>query len=81
MSSTKKPKYKAKSTAITFGSFKRVEDKQEAEKNKFISLREERRQREHEAELERIDEAAKIQRAVEEEHERVIKEQNTIKKK
>ena len=67
---TEKPEQRAKKKAITFGSFKRAEDRQVAE----------RKQREHEAELAVIAEDARIQRAVEDEHERVIKEQNTIKR-
>ena len=67
---TEKPEQRAKNKAISFGSFKRAEDRQVAE----------RKQREHEAELASIAEDARIQRAVEDEHERVIKEQNTIKR-
>jgi hypothetical protein len=67
---TEKPEQKAKKKAITFGSFKRAEDRQVAE----------RKQKEHEAELAGIAEDARIQRAVEDEHQRVIKEQNTEKR-
>ena len=67
---TEKPEHKAKRKAITFGSFKRAEDRQVAE----------RKQKEHEAELAGIAENARIQRAVEDEHQRVIKEQNTEKR-
>ena len=67
---TEKPEYRAKKKAISFGSFKRAEDRQVAEK----------KQREHEIELASIAEVDRIQRAVEDEHERVIKEQNTIKR-
>ena len=67
---TEKPEYRAKKKAITFGSFKRAEEKQ------FV----ERKQKEHEAELALIAEDARIQRVVEDEHERVIKEQQTIKR-
>ena len=70
VTSTEKPEHKAKRTAITFGSFKRAEEREVAE----------RKQREHEVELVSIAEDARIQRAVEDEHERVIKEQNTIKR-
>ena len=65
---TEKPEHKAKRKAVTFGSFKRAEDRQVAE----------RKQREHESELAVIAEDARIQRVVEEEHERVIKEQQKI---
>jgi len=67
---TEKPEHKAKRKAITFGSFKRAEDRQVAE----------RKQKEHEAELAGIAENARIQRAVEDEHQRVIKEQNSEKR-
>jgi len=67
---TEKPEQRAKKKAITFGSFKRAEDRQVAE----------RKQREHESELAVIAEDARIQRVVEEEHERVIKEQQKIKR-
>ena len=67
---TEKPEQRAKKKAITFGSFKRAEDRQVAE----------RKQKEHEAELAGIAEDARIQRAVEDEHQRVIKEQNTEKR-
>ena len=81
LTTSEKPEYRAKKKARTFGSFKRAEDKQVAE----------RKQREHEAELALIVETARIEReqveatkarikAVEDEHERVIKEQNTIKR-
>ena len=67
---TEKPEQRAKKKAITFGSFKRAEDRQVAK----------RKQKEHEAELAGIAEDARIQRAVEDEHQRVIKEQNTEKR-
>ena len=67
---TEKPEQRAKKKAITFGSFKRAEDRQVAK----------RKQKEHESELAGIAEDARIQRAVEDEHQRVIKEQNTEKR-
>jgi len=67
---SEKPEQRAKKKAVTFGSFKRAEDRQVAE----------RKQKEHEAELAGIAEDARIQRAVEDEHQRVIKEQNTEKR-
>jgi len=70
VTSPEKPEHKAKRKAVTFGSFKRAEDRQVIE----------RKQREHDAELAAIAETARIQRVVEEEHERVIKEQNTTKR-
>ena len=99
VTSTEKPEQLAKNKSITFGSFKRTEDKKYAERKheseqkakkrakSFASFKRaeerevaERKQREHEAELASIAEDARIQRAVEDEHERVIKEQNTIKR-
>ena len=66
VTSPEKPEHKAKRKAITFGSFKRAEDKQVAE----------RKQREHEAELAVIAEEARIQRVLEEEEQKAIKDQN-----
>ena len=66
VTSPEKPEHKAKRKAITFGSFKRAEDRQVAE----------RKQREHEAELAVIAEEARIQRVLEEEEQKAIKEQN-----
>ena len=70
VTSTERPKQTAKRKAITFGSFKRAEERQVAE----------RKQREHEAELASIAEVAQIQKAVEDEQKRVIKEQQTEKR-
>ena len=67
---TEKPEHKAKRRAVTFGSFKRAEEKQIAE----------RKEREHQAELARIAENARIQRAIADEEARVIKEENTRKR-
>ena len=50
VTSAEKPEHKAKRTAITFGSFKRAEEKQIQE----------RKDREHQAELARIAEEAKL---------------------
>ena len=66
VTSPEKPEHKAKRKAITFGSFKRAEDRQVAE----------RKQREHEAELAVIAEEARIQRVLEEEEQKAIKDQN-----
>ena len=66
VTSPEKPEQRAKRKAITFGSFKRAEDKQVAE----------RKQREHEAELAVIAEEARIQRVLEEEEQKAIKDQN-----
>ena len=66
VTSPEKPEHKVKRKAITFGSFKRAEDRQVAE----------RKQREHEAELAVIAEEARIQRVLEEEEQKAIKEQN-----
>jgi len=70
VTSPEKPEHKAKRKAITFGSFKRAEDRQVAE----------RKQREHEAELAAIAEEARIQRALEEEEQKAIKDQNKRKR-
>ena len=70
ISSSEKPEQKAKRIALTFGSLKRAESKEVAEKKK----------NKHDMELAQISEDARIQRVVEEEHERVIKEQNTTKR-
>ena len=67
---TEKPEHKAKRKAITFGSFKRAEEKQIQE----------RKDREHQEELARIAEDARIQRAIADEEARVIKEENTRKR-
>ena len=66
VTSPEKPEHKAKRKAITFGSFKRAEDRQVAE----------RKQREHDAELAVIAEEARIQRVLEEEEQKAIKDQN-----
>ena len=66
VTSPEKPEHKAKRKAITFGSFKRAEDRQVAE----------RKQREHDAELAIISEEARIQRVLEEEEQKAIKDQN-----
>ena len=70
VTSPEKPEHKAKRKAITFGSFKRAEDRQVAE----------RKQREHDAELAIISEEARIQRVLEEEEQKAIKEQHKRKR-
>jgi len=70
ISSSEKPEQKAKRIALTFGSLKRAEAKEVAEKKK----------NKHDMELAQISEDARIQRIVEEEHQRVIKEQSTTKR-
>ena len=67
---TEKPEHKSKRRAVTFGSFKRAEEKQIQE----------RKDREHQEELDRIAEDARIQRAISDEETRVIKEENTRKR-
>ena len=67
---TEKPEHKSKRRAVTFGSFKRAEEKQIQE----------RKDREHQEELARIAEDAKIQKAIADEEARVIKEENTRKR-
>ena len=67
---TEKPEHKSKRRAVTFGSFKRAEEKQIQE----------RKDREHQEELARIAEDARIQRAIADEEARVIKEENTRKR-
>ena len=67
---TEKPEQKAKRKAITFGSFKRAEERQIAE----------RKEREHQKELALIAEQARIQREIKEEEERVIREENKRKR-
>ena len=67
---TEKPEHKSKRRAVTFGSFKRAEEKQIQE----------RKDREHQEELARIAEDARIQKAIEDEEARVIKEENTRKR-
>ena len=62
VTSPEKPEHKAKRKAITFGSFKRAEDRQVAE----------RKQREHDAELAVIAEEARIQRVLEEEEQKAL---------
>ena len=70
VTSTEKSEQKAKRKAITFGSFKRAEEKQIAE----------RKEREHQRELARIAEEAKIARQLVEEEQRVINEENKRKR-
>jgi len=70
VTSTEKPEHKAKRKAITFGSFKRAEDKEVQE----------RKNREHQAELTRIAEEGKFARYIADEEQRVIKEENTRKR-
>ena len=70
VTSTEKPEHKAKRKAITFGSFKRAEDKEVQE----------RKNREHQAELARIAEEGKFARYIADEEQRVIKEENTRKR-
>jgi len=67
---TEKPEHKSKRRAVTFGSFKRAEEKQIQE----------RKDREHQEELARIAEDARIQKAIADEEARVIKEENTRKR-
>ena len=67
---TEKPEHKSKRKAVTFGSFKRAEEKQIQE----------RKDREHQEELARIAEDARIQKAIADEESRVIKEENTRKR-
>ena len=66
VTSPEKPEHKAKRKAITFGSFKRAEDRQVAE----------RKQREHDAELAVIAEEVRIQRVLAEEEQKAVKEEN-----
>ena len=61
VTSTEKPENKAKRKAITFGSFKRAEERQIAE----------RKEKEHQEELSLIAEQARIERELKEEEERV----------
>jgi hypothetical protein len=70
VTSTEKPEHRAKRKAITFGSFKRAEDKEVQE----------RKNREHQAELARIAEEGKFARYIADEEQRVIKEENTRKR-
>jgi len=70
VTSTEKPEQRAKKKAITFGSFKRAEEKQIAE----------RKEREHQEELSLIAEQARIERELKEEEERVIREENKRKR-
>ena len=70
VTSTEKPEHKAKRKAITFGSFKRAEDKEVQE----------RKNREHQAELTRISEEAKFARELVEEEQRVIIEEEKRKR-
>ena len=67
---TEKPEHKSKRRAVTFGSFKRAEEKQIQE----------RKDKEHQEELARIAEDARIQKAIADEEVRVIKEENTRKR-
>ena len=67
---TEKPEHKSKRRAVTFGSFKRAEEKQIQE----------RKDRKHQEELARIAEDARIQKAIADEEARVIKEENTRKR-
>ena len=70
VTSTEKPEHKAKRTAITFGSFKRAEEKQIQE----------RKEKEHQEELARIAEEARLARKLADEQERVIREENKRKR-
>ena len=70
VTSTEKPENKAKRKAITFGSFKRAEEKQIQE----------RKDREHQAELARIAEEAKLARDIADEEERVIRQESKRKR-
>ena len=70
VTSTEKPEHRAKRKAITFGSFKRAEDKEVQE----------RKNKEHQAELTRIAEEGKFARYIADEEQRVIKEENTRKR-
>jgi len=70
VTSTEKPEHKVKRKAITFGSFKRAEERQIAE----------RKEKEHQEELALIAEQARIERELKEEEERVIREENKRKR-
>ena len=70
VTSTEKPEQRAKKKAITFGSFKRAEERQIAE----------RKEREHQQELALIAEQARIERELAEEEQRVIREENKRKR-
>ena len=70
VTSTEKPEQRAKKKAITFGSFKRAEERQIAE----------RKEREHQEELALIAEQARIERELKEEEDRVIREENKRKR-
>ena len=70
VTSTEKPEQRAKKKAITFGSFKRAEERQIAE----------RKEREHQEELSLIAEQARIERELKEEEDRVIREENKRKR-
>ena len=70
VTSTEKPEHKAKRTAITFGSFKRAEEKQIQE----------RKEKEHQEELARIAEEARLARKLADEQERVIREESKRKR-
>ena len=70
VTNTEKPEYRAKRKAITFGSFKRAEERQIQE----------RKDREHQKELALIAEEAKLARDIANEEKRVIKEENTRKR-
>ena len=68
--STEKPEQRAKKKAITFGSFKRAEERQIAE----------RKEKEHQKELALIAEKARIERELAEEEQRVIREESKRKR-
>ena len=70
VTSAEKPENRAKKKAITFGSFKRAEEKQIQE----------RKDREHQAELARIAEQARLTREIADEEERVIREESKRKR-
>ena len=70
VTSTEKPEQRAKKKAITFGSFKRAEERQIAE----------RKEREHQQELALIAEQARIERELAEEEQRVIREESKRKR-
>jgi len=70
VTTSKKTENRAKKKAITFGSFKRAEEKQIQE----------RKDREHQAELARIAEQARLTREIADEEERVIREESKRKR-
>ena len=70
VTNTEKPEHRAKRKAITFGSFKRAEEKQIQE----------RKDREHQAELAFIAEQARLAREIADEEKRVIQQESKRKR-